>query len=58
MSGDVSATNAGVGHLDVLVVGAGISGIAAAYALSRGPKWNFAVLDAMDGHGGTWRLHR
>ncbi len=58
MGGDVKAMEAGVEHLDVLVVGAGISGIAAAYALSRGPKRNFAVLDAMDGHGGTWRLHR
>ena len=58
MSGDVTAMEAGVEHLDVLVVGAGISGIAAAYALSRGPKRRFAVLEAMDGHGGTWRLHR
>lgn len=58
MSDDVNAVQAGVEHLDVLVVGAGISGIAAAYALSRGPKRTFAVLDTMDSHGGTWRLHR
>jgi cation diffusion facilitator CzcD-associated flavoprotein CzcO len=55
---DETSTAAAPEHLDVLVVGAGISGIAAAYALSRGPSRRFAVIDAMDGHGGTWRLHR
>ena len=54
----LAPTGDDVEHVDVLVVGAGISGIAAAYALSRGPKRRFAVIDAMDGHGGTWRLHR
>jgi len=48
----------GAEHVDVLVVGAGISGIAAAYALARGSSRSFAVIDALDGHGGTWRLHR
>jgi cation diffusion facilitator CzcD-associated flavoprotein CzcO len=47
-----------VEHVDVLIVGAGISGIAAAHALSRGPARSFVVIDAMEGHGGTWRLHR
>lgn len=53
------AEPAGVEHLGVLVVGAGVSGIAAAYALSRGrPDLPFAVVDAFDGPGGTWQLHR
>lgn len=55
---DETTTARGIEHVDVLVVGAGISGIAAAYALNRGPIRNFAVIDAMEGHGGTWRLHR
>ena len=57
MGSNTAAAN-DVEHVDVLVVGAGISGIAAAHALSRGPARTFAVIDAMDGHGGTWRLHR
>jgi monooxygenase len=51
-------TRDSVEHVDVLVVGAGISGIAAAHALSREPHRTFVVLDALDGYGGTWRLHR
>jgi cation diffusion facilitator CzcD-associated flavoprotein CzcO len=57
MGGDTAAAD-NVEHVDVLIVGAGISGIAAAHALSRGPARSFVVIDAMDGHGGTWRLHR
>jgi cation diffusion facilitator CzcD-associated flavoprotein CzcO len=46
-------------HVDVLVVGAGISGIGAAYHLRRDfPERSFAVLDALDGAGGTWWTHR
>lgn len=45
-------------HVDVLVVGAGISGIGAAYHLTRfRPDTSFRVLDALDGFGGTWRTH-
>ncbi len=45
-------------HLDVLVVGAGISGINAAYHLSQScPDRNFAVLDALESFGGTWLTH-
>ena len=47
------------GHFDFLIVGAGISGIGAAYHLhQRFPGSRFAVLDAMDGFGGTWWTHR
>jgi len=46
-------------HVDVLIVGAGISGIGAAYHLTtQRPGTRFAVLEAQDGFGGTWRTHR
>jgi cation diffusion facilitator CzcD-associated flavoprotein CzcO len=49
----------GTQHVDVLVVGAGISGIGAAYHLrERFPDRSFLVLDALEGHGGTWWTHR
>jgi len=48
-----------VEHVDVLVVGAGISGIGAAYHLTKErPGTRFVVLDALDGFGGTWWTHR
>ncbi|HQO89899.1 MAG TPA: NAD(P)/FAD-dependent oxidoreductase [Chitinophagales bacterium] len=44
---------------DVLIVGAGISGIGAAYHLQRDcPKKSFAVLEGRDSVGGTWDLFR
>lgn len=46
-------------ELDVLVVGAGLSGICAAYRLAtERPDNRFAVLDARDAIGGTWDLFR
>ncbi len=46
-------------HLDVLVIGAGMAGIGAAYHLSRqGAGMSFAVLEAQDSFGGTWTTHR
>jgi monooxygenase len=46
-------------HVDVLVVGAGISGIGAAHHLrERFPDRSVAVLDALDDRGGTWWTHR
>jgi cation diffusion facilitator CzcD-associated flavoprotein CzcO len=46
-------------HFDVLIVGAGISGIGAAHHLTtRLPGKRFVVLESQDGYGGTWRTHR
>jgi monooxygenase len=50
---------AGPQHLDVLVVGAGISGIDAAYHLqTRCPGKTYAMLEARARIGGTWDLFR
>jgi monooxygenase len=46
-------------HLDVLIVGAGISGIGAAYHLQdRCPEKTYAILEAREDLGGTWDLFR
>ena len=46
-------------HLDVLIVGAGISGIGAAYYLQRDhPDRSYAILEARGACGGTWDLFR
>ncbi|MBW4330538.1 NAD(P)/FAD-dependent oxidoreductase [Stakelama sp. CBK3Z-3] len=46
-------------HFDVVIVGAGISGIAAAYHLQkRCPDRSHVVLEARDTPGGTWDLFR
>ncbi len=46
-------------HLDVLIVGAGISGISAAWHLQdRCPSKSYAILERRDDLGGTWDLFR
>ena len=46
-------------HFDVLVVGAGLSGIGAAYHLqTRCPGKTFAILEGRERMGGTWDLFR
>ena len=46
-------------HVDVLIVGAGISGIAAAYYLqTRCPKKTYTILEGRNVIGGTWDLFR
>ena len=48
-----------VEHVDVLIVGAGISGIGAAWHLQhRSPNRTFAILEGRDDLGGTWSLFR
>ena len=47
------------GHVDVLIVGAGVSGIGAAHHLrEQFPDRTFVILDAQDNRGGTWWTHR
>jgi monooxygenase len=44
-------------HVDVLIIGGGLSGIAAAYHLQKQcPKKTFAILEARPRIGGTWDL--
>jgi cation diffusion facilitator CzcD-associated flavoprotein CzcO len=46
-------------HFDVLIVGAGISGVGAAYHLThQRPATTFVVLEALESFGGTWWMHR
>ena len=51
--------SASIEQLDVLIVGAGLSGIAAAAHLQRDcPDQRYAILEARDAIGGTWDLFR
>src|SRR5271166_5734692 len=44
---------------DVIIVGAGLSGIGVAYHLQRDcPKKSFIILEGRDALGGTWDLFR
>jgi monooxygenase len=46
-------------HVDVLIVGAGLSGVGAAYHLQANcPDRSYALLEARDCIGGTWDLFR
>jgi cation diffusion facilitator CzcD-associated flavoprotein CzcO len=45
-------------HVDVLIVGAGISGVGAAYHLTtQRPGTSFVVLETLESFGGTWLTH-
>ena len=53
------AGNGRLEHVDVLIVGAGLSGIGAASHLQdKCPGKSYAILEARDAIGGTWDLFR
>ncbi|HEX7758370.1 MAG TPA: NAD(P)/FAD-dependent oxidoreductase [Caulobacteraceae bacterium] len=46
-------------HVDVLIVGAGISGVGGAYHLkTQCPDKSFVVLESQETFGGTWSTHK
>ncbi|MEI9994034.1 MAG: NAD(P)/FAD-dependent oxidoreductase [Rhizomicrobium sp.] len=46
-------------HFDMLIVGAGISGVGAAYHMTQQcPGKSFVVLEALESFGGTWLTHK
>ncbi len=46
-------------HFDVLIVGAGISGVGAAYHLAEQcPDKSYVILEAQETFGGTWWTHK
>ncbi len=46
-------------HFDVLIVGAGISGVGSAYHLQdQCPGKTYVILESMDTFGGTWETHK
>ena len=60
MTGDPNPqAGSGRTHYDVLIVGAGLSGIGAGYAIqAHCRKKSFVILEARDTIGGTWDLFR
>ena len=46
-------------HVDVLIVGAGISGVGSAYHLQEQcPDKSYVILEMKDTFGGTWETHK
>jgi cation diffusion facilitator CzcD-associated flavoprotein CzcO len=57
--GSFASAAESIEHFDVLIVGAGISGIGSAYHLqTRMPGTSFVVLEAQETFGGTWWTHK
>ena len=53
-----AAQDAATQHFDVIIVGAGISGVGGAYHLrTQRPGTKFVVLEALESFGGTWLTH-
>ena len=52
-------TVSNIEHFDVVIVGAGISGIGGAYHLTKQCSGtSFVILETQEGFGGTWLTHR
>jgi len=59
MPEQTTASTKSTDHVDVLIVGAGISGIGVAYHLQqKQPAKSYAILEAREAIGGTWDLFR
>jgi monooxygenase len=55
----LTANGEPIEHLDVLIVGAGLSGIGAAHHLQEAfPRRSYAIFEAREDLGGTWDLFR
>jgi cation diffusion facilitator CzcD-associated flavoprotein CzcO len=58
-SAAVAPHQSDITHVDVLIVGAGISGIGSAYHLQdQCPGKSYAILEMKDTFGGTWETHK
>jgi monooxygenase len=56
---DATAETIDGSHVDVLIIGAGISGIGAAHHLAeQRPGTSYLILEAMETFGGTWWTHQ
>lgn len=54
-----NSTSSATEHFDVLIVGAGISGIGSAYHLTTQlPATRFVILETQESYGGTWITHK
>jgi monooxygenase len=59
LEGQPAAAEAPVAHVDVLIVGAGVSGIGCACHLEReAPGKTYVILEGREATGGTWDLFR
>ena len=59
MEAPIRAASQSTEHFDVLIVGAGISGVGGAYHLTQQCRGkSFVVLESQGGYGGTWLTHQ